>query len=510
MNYVRKGNHRLHILILFLILSFSGCITPLPSVYAYSRDGSKEYYKAMAYLYFNTSRGNYLRGRGYEEASKMTETERLEAALEHFENAERSRPSSSEEERISQSKMHVCNQLSLSYSKAGDNSKALETAEKAVKIKRNDPVLWLNLAYYQKAEGQKSEATYSYEQALDNRPDEKLKKRLTYELVQLYFDRAMTEDKDIMHQALRLIENGLYDDRDNTDLLSMKAKANYTLSNFDDAIGDYEYLQRFRNLTENEQTFFKEAKSRQASILKQGEVIEERCGFVISFDPEFDSSVSDKISRFLADAKDEISPVFGVNTKTRVNVYVHTAKEYSQIHGNRPIAGTAMLNRIDLRIADTVNFDTLKNTIYHEFTHYLVYVLAKNKQVPIWFNEGIAQYFEPEHNGKKQLSRGINFYKKNKMLSFDDIESIKTLDYESFYDAYTQSVFMIKYLIDLNGENRILSILEKTGNGMRFENAFVEVIGSSQKEYFGKYRLFLKEQLLEMRRKYVPKYKRSK
>lgn len=484
------------------VLSLS-LVAPL---FSFSGDGSREYHTAMAYLYFEGQTGNYLKNRGYEEAQQMTKVERLEKALEHFENAMRERPNDAEEKRVEKSMMRTCNSLSIQYAKANNIEMALDAATKAADLSPEDAILWLNVANYQSALGQLSEASDSYEKGIDVSDDPALKKRLRNELVSLYLKRSISEDKDIVNDALRLIDDGLYEDRYNDHLLSQKAKAYYTLNKWDDAIDTWEFIRRLRMLNRNEQTLFNEALKRQQSILKQGEIVEERQGFIISFDPEFHQSVADNVSNFLVEAKEELSPVFGINTDTRINVFVHTAEEYRQIHGNKPIAGTAMLNRIDLRIPKSVNMDTLKNTIFHEFAHFLVYVLSNSKAVPTWFNEGVAQFFEPDKREKESLAEGIKFYKKKKLLTQNDIQEIKSLDRVSFYDAYTQSLFMVKYLVDVNGEQRLLALLKKVGEGASFEETFSDLTGESQTTFFESYGPLFKRQLLDMRKRLVKKY----
>jgi tetratricopeptide (TPR) repeat protein len=477
-----------------------GLVGPL---FCFSGEGSREYHTAMAYLYFESKAGNYLKNRGYEEAKAMSRRERLEKALEHFENALRERPNDSEEKRLNESMMRTCNSLSIEYADANNLEMALETAGKAVELSPEDAVLWLNLANYQTSLGQLSKACDSYETGIEAATDPSIKERLRNELVSLYLKRSISENKDIVNEALRHIEDGLYDERDNTHLLSQKAEACYTLSRWDEAIDTWDYIKKLRNLNSREQTLFDEAKKRQQSILKQGEIIEERQGFVISFDPEFNRSVCDNISNFLVEAKENLSPKFDVNTDTRINVFVHTAEQYTQIHGNKPIAGTAMLNRIDIRIAKSFDLQTLKNTIYHEFTHFLVYVLSKSKSVPVWFNEGVAQYFEPDKREKERLAEGIRFYKKKKLLTESDIQNIQSLDRESFFDAYTQSLFMVKYLMEVNGAQRLLNMVKKVGEGILFEEAFSDLTGERQTTFFENYAPLFRKQLQTMRQKLI-------
>ena len=73
-----------------------------------------------------------------------------------------------------------------------------------------------------------------------------------------------------------------------------------------------------------------------------------------------DENYKNGISNNLADARDGLSSLFGVPTNTTINVYVHRAQEFQEIHQNRPIAGTCRLNRIDLRVQAGLELSRLK------------------------------------------------------------------------------------------------------------------------------------------------------
>lgn len=486
-----------------------------PSLQAFSGSGSREYRLGLAYLHFSgQGRGASaaLRGHQLSEAREMSEIERYEQAIEHLENAAASSPSQSEQERVERAIRLSFNRLSLQYSNQGDKERAAENAQRALEYDEDNAVLWYNLASYQDSLGRSADSLYSFEKALELASDSSMGDRIRRQLVSLLIKRSLTEDDDHMYRALSLIEDGLYENPRDEKLLYQKAFAHYQLGDFHRAIEAFDDLKEVRELTKGETSLYQEAKNRLNSINERGEVVEERAGFVISFDPEINEveELRRAISNFLVEARDHISPVFGFYEDTRINVYVQRAQEFQEVHGRRPIAGTCRLNRIDLRIRPGLSTKELKNTVFHEFTHYLVTALTKARKVPVWFNEGLAQNFECSVDWRKETIRGILLYNSRRQLSIEDIEGISSLGRKDFFTAYLQSFFQLHCLIELNGESRMIKILAKVGSGKSFDEAFESVLGKGQEAFFKAWRGLFKDMLLRLKDRHVPDWEAVK
>ncbi len=479
------------------------------SLLAFSGNGSREYRLGMAYLRWNPEgkgAAAALRGSDRDAAAAMSDIERHEKALEHLENASGSSPSSSEETRVNDAIRRACNQLSLKYSKEGRKEEACDMAQKAVDLNPESPVLWFNLAMYQQDLGRTYDSVYSYEKSLEYAGEHSIKGRSRSQLISVLMKKAMGEDKGYMHRALELIEDGLYENRNDKTLLYKKAYANYQLGELERAIEAFDELAQLGSLTKGQKSLYDESKKRLEAINKRGEIVEERAGFVISFDEEIgrDENYRSSISDFLADARDELSSLFSIPTNTKINVYVHRVEEYRAIHKNRPIAGTCRLNHIDLNVQAGLDLNKLKNTIFHEFTHYLSRSCANRGSFPVWFSEGVAQHFEPNIDWRRKTIRGLLLYNSKRQLTIAEMDTIQQLSRKDFFRAYVQSFFQVHYLVEHNGQERIIRILENIATGKSFEDSFTEVIGKSQEEFFKAWRPLFKEMLIALRDKHVP------
>lgn len=108
------------------------------------------------------------------------------------------------------------------------------------------------------------------------------------------------------------------------------------------------------------------------------------------------------------------------------------------------------------------------DTLTHEYTHYLVFIKSQNK-TPVWIHEGIAKFEEKRWRGKD--SDVITpFYESllaialrdNKLVSIEKMHpSFGKLDtaYEAQL-AFAQSGSMIEYLVNIWGNNAIVSLLD--------------------------------------------------
>jgi hypothetical protein len=109
-------------------------------------------------------------------------------------------------------------------------------------------------------------------------------------------------------------------------------------------------------------------------------------------------------------------------------------------------------------------------TFYHEYAHYFFdQALAKEKidiiKIPIWFNEGVAEY--ASYNGY------VPQFPLTEITPFDTLKIspnwIKAL--EDNADVYTQSYYAVQILTDEFGEGIIMDLLRETKKTSSFEEA---------------------------------------
>ena len=116
--------------------------------------------------------------------------------------------------------------------------------------------------------------------------------------------------------------------------------------------------------------------------------------------------------------------------------------------------------------------DNLRHILYHEYAHLLIHALARN-QVPLWLNEGLAQWAA----GEKSRHLEIRLAQGEKLLPFVRLEkSFAGLSEIEAPLAYAQSLSLTNFLVERFGEARIIEVLPRLGAGMNFQVAAAEIL----------------------------------
>jgi hypothetical protein len=118
-----------------------------------------------------------------------------------------------------------------------------------------------------------------------------------------------------------------------------------------------------------------------------------------------------------------------------------------------------------------------KGPMIHEYTHLVVDYRTRGNYKR-WFTEGIAQLIE------KQVT-GFQF---NNVVNQNNWYSLKDLDkkFDELTDqtlAYSQSLYMVEYLVEKFGYNSLNDILDHLGRGKTLNQAFTIVLGLSLEEF---------------------------
>ena len=119
-----------------------------------------------------------------------------------------------------------------------------------------------------------------------------------------------------------------------------------------------------------------------------------------------------------------------------------------------------------------------KRTVAHELTHVLVgdFTFSCLGAMPTWLVEGIAVYGEggPE-------SSGVSNFEKNKaadtLLTFRVLSGGFSEDPDQADLSYSQSYYMVKYLIDNHGKERLISLFEALKKGGELNGSLQDIYG---------------------------------
>ena len=127
----------------------------------------------------------------------------------------------------------------------------------------------------------------------------------------------------------------------------------------------------------------------------------------------------------------------------------------------------------------------------HEYNHILLHAIAPDIHIPLWFDEGFAQYFAKQWNFKREFIFVTNALKGN------------ILDLKLFYYHYPkhknqleifylQSYYTIKFLIDRFSKTRFYEFLEALPSSKNFEITFLKIYGISLIQFIDETRKSIK------------------
>ena len=146
-----------------------------------------------------------------------------------------------------------------------------------------------------------------------------------------------------------------------------------------------------------------------------------------------------------------------------------------------PARNLIVLDRSRLRSPPSILNDTLK----HELCHLLLHARVPADHLPLWLDEGIAQW---SSDGLSELGRPIGGSVLDEAALSGRIIPLRFLsrafsrDGKSLVLAYEQSKSLVQFIIDRFGLEGLYAILDRLAQGAAVEKAFLESISISPDE----------------------------
>jgi hypothetical protein len=119
------------------------------------------------------------------------------------------------------------------------------------------------------------------------------------------------------------------------------------------------------------------------------------------------------------------------------------------------------------------------HTVAHEYGHVAVRQLSRGRNVPTWFNEGIATSVEGGYDGS--LDRVRTAQRARALISMDEMLEWN-VDGERAFLAYSQANSIIDYIVATWGKEAVMNILRQIGSDTNADDAFRRALGISQQE----------------------------
>lgn len=207
--------------------------------------------------------------------------------------------------------------------------------------------------------------------------------------------------------------------------------------------------------------------------------------FIVAFSDELDMTKLSRVRSYLAQAYDQVGMLLDHYPENKVVVLLYTEQEYRDVLGRQPHWALALFDG-KLRIPagrfageDTIS---LKEIIYHEYAHAVVYDIVGDR-CPRWLNEGIASKAETLVE-RKDIQIVEDYLEKYGLIPFarlpDDFSVIDSAELMTF--AYINSYLAVAFILDRYGRGALRDILEYLGRGLGVHQALHLVAGEDPEE----------------------------
>ncbi len=175
--------------------------------------------------------------------------------------------------------------------------------------------------------------------------------------------------------------------------------------------------------------------------------------------------------------------ILGEARESPVDVVLYTREEFATHHGAqmaRAVAGVYRDNAILMNDAGEMTRE-IRSTLVHEYVHAAVDELSGGnaRSVPIWVNEGIAEYVQWRYLGADAPPQRVAVMLRGAAVR-GELPSLSAMSDRALIStgdpglAYATSASAVRLLIRKGGMDRFVAMLKEVGRGKPFEDALRE------------------------------------
>ncbi len=322
------------------------------------------------------------------------------------------------------------------------------------------------------------EALSYLQQSLTYAPDQLQVKK---NIAALYVLQATAAcDKSDYRTCEKLLSKAQQYDDANAELFFLKGKAAYAADNNEKA-REY-WLQALKIDPTSRHVRAYLHKLGQEDSVESDLASRDTAWFKLKFEAEENSEVARETLRVLRDAVEKVGRDLDFQLQDTITVIVHPQSDLKQLEYFPDWAAGVYDGKIRIGADLFKKSIYAKSILYHEYTHAVVYRIA-GKGVPLWLNEGLAEYEgAPFFKPKTRRFRNILLRKarrQNKLISFSMLENVNLsfLNMLTIRLVYAQSESFVTYLINRYSLYDMRTVLERIGKGHDFQKIVVEVFG---------------------------------
>jgi hypothetical protein len=196
--------------------------------------------------------------------------------------------------------------------------------------------------------------------------------------------------------------------------------------------------------------------------------------------PESEKTLTQELIHSLKPGLSRVHRFFNRQNKEIITIYITKSQsQFQQFIKNQvpkwsQAVAFPLQKLIVLKLNTPQAIQQAPKTLLHELSHIHLYEATNMRNVPVWFNEGLAEYLGYE---RLELSDKIilaNAISAKRIIALDDLETLLGFDYSKAKLAYIEARSAIDFFVSQYGELQ-LEQLVSTLRYVSFEIAFKTV-----------------------------------
>jgi len=207
-------------------------------------------------------------------------------------------------------------------------------------------------------------------------------------------------------------------------------------------------------------------------------------GMVTLYWYEGDNEFGQELMEATQQALSRLADTVGAELESPVKLYIYASAadlRGALIYAQEWTGGVAFPRFSTIAIGIGTSASDLawgKSTIAHELTHLVVHQIIFNPlgDIPTWLDEGLAMFGEGEL-GASFVMVFENARDTGTLFSVRSLASPFSAYANQSYLAYAQSYYIVTYLIDTYGQDKMLTLLDTFGEGAGYDEALEKVYG---------------------------------
>ena len=399
-------------------------------------------------------------------------------AIVYFESAHKSDPYN---KTIHKHLSVAYNNLAVLNAQKGELENAIRNGQQALRFDPDNPfikeqvaIFYNNLALKEADSGKYRNAEESLQKALELSPGSEVLKKNLYNVLLRYADYQHKRKNDSI--AIRLARQAVDTSPDTADGYVLLGNIYYRQDNFKDTLKSWEKALSLS--PENE-----DLKTRIES-LKREKIVERDFGkerknfFSVRFDRGLDSRYIGRILDILDDARRSLRSNFGFISDELIPVIVYDDQQFKDATTQPHWTQGLYDGKIRIRYQDISRDDAnLRRVLFHEYAHAMIFMHV-GVNIPLWLNEGFAQFNEPDTEFSVSDKIFLSGYvKRHGEFSIERLDAMfaEKGNQETIRAAYFEARLFFDYLIQKYTKYRMQRFFHALKQGRPWQQAFTGV-----------------------------------